>query len=67
MNEDIKKFAVSFYVNEHDQREVALVTVDKSRLEDGVSAREKAVEHASNKSPYTHVETVKIEERELVT
>ena len=63
MNEELKKFTVSFHVEEHEHREVELVTVEVDELEDGVSAKEKAVELASDKSPYTHAETCKIDKR----
>lgn len=54
---------VQFAVEEHPDTEREVVTVEDGII-DGASPRERAIVAAAGNSPYTHVETLAIQEME---
>ena len=56
-----RTFEVRFAVEEHSDTERKVVTIEGGVV-DGASPRGRAVAEAANNSPYTHVETLAIEE-----
>jgi hypothetical protein len=53
-------FTVAYAVEEHPDREVDTVTVETDTLSQEVSAEEKAVNLAAERSVYTHTETLSV-------
>ena len=56
-----RTYEVQFAVEEHLDTECEVVTVKDGNV-DGATPRERAVVAAADNSPYTHIETVAIQE-----
>lgn len=59
-----RTFEVQFVVEEHPDTEREVVTVEDGTIS-GASPRERAIVAAAGSSPYSHVETVAIQEMDV--
>lgn len=59
-----RKYEVKFAVKEHPDPEIETVTVETD-IVDGGTPKERAVLAAAEKSPYSHAETLSIQEMEV--
>jgi hypothetical protein len=59
-----RKYEVRFAVDEHPDPETETVTVEADIVDEG-TPKERAVLAAAEKSPYSHAETLAIQEMEI--